>query len=202
MTVLQLIVPVTPDKLHLLEECLQSIKKNTPVDHVVNVVVGEAHLEDRVGEVVATARRVYELSGLIISQADPQHGYNGMVMDVMKASDFAYTAVLPVSHRIVDNQWFGKMQLPLIRAPSCGMTYAPDEVAPNTTASFPASWKHRVPSKFFMLSRAVVEMASMTPIDADGDDLATAVRDHLRTAATTCWSVPSCRVEQMHAEWR
>lgn len=202
MTVLQLLVPITIDKLHLLEDCLRSIKSNTPVDHVVNVVVGHAHLEDRIGEIIGVARRVYQMSGFVITHADPKHGYNGILMQALAESDFAYTAILPVSHRIADDQWFGKMQLPLIRAPGCGMTFAPDEIAANTTASFPASWKEPVPSKFFMLSRAVMNMASMTPIDSDGEDLATAIRDHLRTAAMTCWGVPSCRVEQMHAEWR
>lgn len=201
MTVIQIIVPVTHDTLHLLEGCLESIKRSTPVDHVVNVVVGKAHLEDRVGEALVIARRIYPSSGMVLTTADPEAGYNGMVMGVLSESDFQYTAVVPASHRIADKEWFGKMQLPLIRAPGCGMTFAPDEVGANTTASFPASWKEPVPSKVFMLSRAVMNLAAHTPIDIEGVDLATAVRDHLRTGATVCWSVPSCRIEQLHAEW-
>jgi len=84
MTVLQLVVPVTGSQLHLLEECLRSIKSNTPVDHVVNVAVGRAHIEDKVGEVVAVARGVYERTGLIITCVSPDLGYNGMVMEVLK----------------------------------------------------------------------------------------------------------------------
>lgn len=202
MTVLQIIVPVTPDKLHLIEDCLRSVKANTPVDHVVNLVVGQTMLEDNVAKTIAAARAVYNYTGLAATVADPKFGYNGMVMEILKDSDFPYVAVLPVSHRIVDNAWFGKMQLPLIRAPGCGMTFAPDDVPASTTPSFPASWKENIPSKFFMLLRAVIKLAAETRIDDDGTDLATAIRDHLRSAATTCWAVPSCRVEQMHAEWR
>jgi hypothetical protein len=201
MTVLQLIVPCPVEMLHFLGECLHSIKNCTPVDHVVNVVVGRAHVEDRVGEAVGIARSVYDRSGLVITTAPPDAGYNGMAMEALRDSDFAYTAVLPVSHRIVDGSWFGKMQLPLIRAPGCGMTFAPDDQPASTNASFPASWKERIDSKFFMLSRAVLELAMLTPVDDSADDLANAVRDHLRTAATVCWSVPSCRIEQRHAEW-
>lgn len=202
MTVLQIIVPVTHDKIHLLEECLRSIQECTPVDHLVHVVVGNAHIEDKVGEIIATSRKVYETTRLTMSVADPKLGYNGIVMSILKDSDFAYTAVLPASHRIADKSWFGKMQLPLIRAPGCGMTFAPDDAVANTTASFPASWKEEIPSMFFMVLRAVIGMVASTPIDDDGTDLATSVRDHLRTAATNCWAVPSCRIEQMHAEWR
>lgn len=201
MTVLQIIVPVTPDKLHLLAECLTSVQLNTPVDHLVNVAIGRAPLEDRVGEIVACARSVYNRTGLVITCAEQSLGYNGIVMDVLRSSDFSYNAVLPVSHRIVDKEWFGKMQLPHLRAPMCAMTFAPDDAEANTNASFPFEWRKPVPSKFFMLQRSALGTARNAAIDLDGDDIATAIRNQLRSVGANCWAVPSCRVTQMMAQW-
>ena len=201
MSVIQIIVPVTHDKLHLLEDCLQSVKRNTPVDHIVNVVVGNAHIEDRVGEVVSIARSVYNRTGLIISCAEPDHGYNGIVFDALRVSDHQFTVVLPSTHRIEDDGWFGKMQLPQIRAPSCAMTFAPDDMEANTRASHPWDWRFAVPSKFFMLQRNAIGTIKGTHIDSDGTNLASAIRDQLRTVGANAWAVPSCRVVKMHAEW-
>lgn len=201
MSVIQIIVPVTPDKLHFLDDCLRSIKKNTPVDHLVNVVVGRAHIEDRVGDAVLVARSIYKRTGLVITCADPTHGFNGIVMDVMRTSDFQYTVVLPATHRINDDGWFGKMQLPQIRAPNCGMTFAPDTEEANTNASHPWEWRQPIPSKFFMLQRNAMSTVRDTRLSLDGDDLASAVRDRLREVGANTWAVPSCRVTALHAEW-
>jgi hypothetical protein len=201
MTVLQLVVPVTSSQLHMLEECLQSIKSSTPVDHVVNIAIGRVHLEDRIAEALNIARQVYQRAGLVITCVPPELGYNGIVMEVLRTSDFQYNAILPVSHRIADKEWFGKMQLPHIRAPSCGMTFAPDETEANANASFPANWRVPVPGMFFMLQRNAMNTAKAAPIDLDGLDIATAIRDHLRSVGANCWGVPSCRVQQMHADW-
>lgn len=202
MSIIQIVVPVTHEKLHLLADCLRSIKDHTPVDHVVNVAIGQALIEDKVGAIVAEARSVYDRSGLVITCVDPKLGYNGIVMEVLRTSDFQYTVVLPVTHRIVDREWFGKMQLPMVRAPMCAMTFAPDDEAANTRAAHPWEWRQPVPSKFFMLQRTSMGTVRGAALDLDGDDLATAVRDHLRTVGANCWAVPSCRVNQMLAEWR
>lgn len=196
MTVLQIIVPVVPRLIANLAECLQSIKDNTPVDHVVHVVVGGAHIEDKIGEAVGIARLVYDRFGIIMTAVDPKHGYNAMVHGVLQNSDFQYSAVIPATHSISDKEWFGKMQLPLIRAPGCGMTVAPDDLPPTTNVSYPASWKEPIKSKFFVLSRAVIGAIETVQFDWDGVDIANSIRDHLRAMATNCWIVPSCRVLQ------
>jgi hypothetical protein len=202
MSVIQIVVPVTHDKLHLLEDCLHSIKQNTPVDHVVNVAIGQAMIEDKIGEIVATARAVYDRAGLVITCCDPKLGYNGIVMEVLRTSDFQYTLVLPVTHRIVDHEWFGKMQLPMVRAPMCAMTFAPDDEPANTRAAHPWEWRRPIPSKVFMLSRASMGTARAAAIDLDGEDLANAIRDQLRSVGANCWAVPSCRLGYMMAEWK
>jgi hypothetical protein len=202
-TQLQVIVPLIHDHIHLLEGCLYSISDNTPVEHVVNVAVGKAVLEDKVGEIVAMARNVYERTGLVISVCPPSLGYNGVVMDVLNTSDFPYTLVLPATHRIDDKEWFGKMQLPHIRAPGCGMTFAFDDIEGNTRPPHPWDRRVQIKSKVFMVQRAVIGSVRETPIDDDGDDIADAVRNHLLTVATACWAVPACRIAQMSAEtWK
>jgi hypothetical protein len=180
---------------------LDSIKKNTPVDHVVNLTVGKSVREDKIGEIVAQARTIYDRSGLVISVADAELGYNGAVMDVLRTSEFTYTVVCPATHRIEDKSWFGKMQQPLIKVPACGMTFAFDDMAANTRQSHPWDWRHKVPSKFFMIGRDALGTVKNAPHDLDGNDIATAVRDHLRTAAAPCWAVPSCRISKYDGEW-
>jgi hypothetical protein len=201
MTILQVIVPSTLKQLHLLPDCLASIKKNTPVDHIVNLAVGQQMVEDRVGEIVASARSVYDRSGLVITCCDPSLGYNGVVLEVIRGSDFPYVAVLPATHRIVDNEWFGKMQLPLIRVPSCAMTFAHDDLEPGTLPSFPMDWRKPVPSQFMLLPRNALGTVKNAPVDSDGSDVSTCVRDHLRTVGAVCWAVPSCRIVKLHGEW-
>ncbi len=202
MTIVQIIVPVSPKQLHQLPLCLLSIKENTPVDHVVNVVVGKTHMEEKVGEIVACARKIYNRTGLVITCADPEVGYNGAVMDVFRSSDFPYTAVLPASHQLCDKEWFGKMQLPHIRAPGCGMTFAPDGIEPGTIPPGPYSWRHVVNGKFFMLQRTVMGTARTAQLDLHGHDLETGIRDHLRTVATNAWIISSCRVQnQLFEPW-
>ena len=200
MSVIQIIVPAVYHQLHFLEECLRSVKNNTPVNHVVNVAIGKQPLEERIGEIVATARGVYERTGLVITCCPPEFGYNGAVMEVLKDGDFEYTVVLPVTHRIEDDSWFGKMQLPHIRARGCGMTFAPDEEPANTLAPSCWGWRQPIPSQFFMLQRAVMDSARAARIDLDGADIITVIRDHLRTVATNCWVVPSCRVAKLQSE--
>jgi hypothetical protein len=202
MTIVQIIVPVTPDKVGLLQECLESIKANTPVDHLVNVAIGEAAIEDRVGAIVAAARSVYTRTGLVVTCCEPSLGYNGIVMEVIRHSDYPYTVVLPATHRIADSEWFGKMQLPHVRAPMCGMTFADDEEPANTNASHPWGWRHAIKSKFFMLQRQSMGTSRLTPLDLDGEDLANAIRDQLRTVGARCWAVPSCRIQKAQLDWK
>jgi hypothetical protein len=190
----QILVHVTPKLVHLLPECLQSLKDSTKVDHVVNVVVAEAMVEERVGEIVATARSIYDRSGLVLTCCQKKLGYNAAVMEALRNSDFPYTLVFPCTHRMLDKEWFGKMQLPHIRAPGCGMTFAFDNIEPNTLASNPWNWRQRIESPVFMLSRNAIGTAESAPIEPNGNDLSNAIRDHLLTVAAKAWAVPSCRV--------
>lgn len=196
----QVIVPVSGTQLPFLETCLQTLKASTQIGHVVNLVIGNAHLEQRIGEIVATARSVYDRSGLVITTCDPGLGYNGVVSEALKSSDFPYTAVLPANCRLQDKEWFGKMQMPLVKAPNCGMTIAADGV-PNTQAAFKLERQHKPETKFFMLQRSVVGLARTVMIDFDGDDIANAIRLALSSVGATAWVVPSCRVFEVEGCW-
>lgn len=200
MGTVQIIVPTTYRHLHLLPDCLESIKKNTGIDHIVNIAIGQRTANEKVGEIVAASRAVYDRSGLIITECTPQDGFNAVVMEAVRTSDAPYTAVLTVDSRIIDQAWFGKLQMPLIKVPTCGMTFAPI-VEPNTRPSFPFDWTKPIETGLMMFPRNAIGTVKNAPIDFDGLDFATCVRDHLKRVGASCWSVPSCRVHSMHSEW-
>jgi len=202
MTIAQIIVPVTPDKVHLLSGCLQSIKDSTSVDHVVNVVIGGAHIEDRVGEIVAAARAIYDRTGLVISVADPKLGYNGIVIGALLVSDAQYTLVVPCTHRIFDREWFGKMQAPHIKAPACGLTVAIDSQEANTRSSFRLHRSAKIESMVFLVPRGCLGSFRDAAVDLDATDLVEALRDRVSQLGAFTWAIPSVRVEkQLVAGW-
>jgi hypothetical protein len=198
--VVQVIVPVSSSQLPFLATCLEMLKRCTAIGHVVNLVIGNSHLEGRIGEIIATARSVYDRSGLVITTCNPDLGYNGAVMEALRSSDFQYTAVLPANCRLEDAEWFGKMQLPLVRSPNCGMTIAGDG-AYNTRSAFRMERENEAKTKFFMLARNAIGVARAMPLDLDGDDIANAIRLALLSVGATTWCVPSCRLLEVEACW-
>lgn len=193
MSVVQIVVPVSKRDTHLLESCLRSIKESTSVDHTVYVVIRDVVQEESIGEIYSIAMSVYNRSGLVVHESK-DGGYNKSVIDGLGGADLPYAIVVPATHILADKEWFGKMQLPLIRVPHCGMVIAFDQDPQfNTRPAFPWSWKEKVTTKVFMISRMVLQHVLLTPNDWDGDDIANSVRDHLRTMGIVCWGVPSVR---------
>jgi hypothetical protein len=65
------------------------------------------------------------------------------VLQAIVDSTAEYVAVLPPSHAIADPGWFGKMQTPFLRTPSCGLTISADDPAYAGKGVDPFPWKAR-----------------------------------------------------------
>lgn len=201
MNAIQILVPTSSRQTHLIAGCLESIKESTLTGHVVNLITPQPVNDEKIGGIIATARSVYDRAGMVLSCVPEGLGYNGAVMEVLKVSDFQYTVVIPVTHRFNDRDWFPKLQAPLIRVPACAMTFAFDDIEPNSNQPYVWNWREKVPGQIFMFQRNAVGAVAATPIDPDGFDLSSSVRDHLKTVAASCWAVPGCRVSSLHGEW-
>lgn len=202
MSVIQLLVPVSPKQTHLIRECLESIKANTLTDHVVNVITPQPVNDEKLGGIVATTRSVYDRAGIVHTCVPEGLGFNGSVMEVLRwTQDFQYTAIVPVTHMILDRDWFSKLQAPLIRVPACAMTFAFDEIEPNSNQPYSWNWREKVPGSMFMFQRNAFGAVKNSYVDPDGTDLSTSVRDFLRRVAAACWAVPACRISVRHGEW-
>lgn len=194
MSVVNIVIPLQAHQISFLEECLTLLKRNTTIDHMVEIVMIGTRIEEIVGQAVSIGLRVYDRSGLAVNTDEGSCGYNDAVMAALGRCDHPYIAVLPVTHVIESRDWFGKLQMPLLKVPQCGMTFAFDDMAANTRASYPWNWRYRVAGQVFMLPRQVIENVLASPLDYEADDISTAIRDHLRTIGSACWAVPSCRV--------
>lgn len=194
MTILQIIVPVFTRHLFVLEECLRSIKACTPVDHVVKIVTGGIDTDERMGEVIAISRSVNERFGMLVTPKD-ETGYNSLVSSAFEdVIDFPYSMVIPATHRIADKEWFGKAQLPLIRAPTCGMVVLPDDLDPCTSPSFVLGRTGKITSKVFMTARSAAGILKSMRFTGDDDDFASEFSNALTKIGSKTWVVPSCRV--------
>lgn len=66
-----------------------------------------------------------------------------LVPSVMAAIENAtgiYVAVMPLDHAIDDKGWFGKMQLPFLRTPQCGLTVAYTSAPAGGSGMQPFAW--------------------------------------------------------------
>lgn len=108
---------------------------------------------------------------------------------LLSATQGVYTAVLQPDAEIVDQSWFGKMQLPFLRVPSCGLTVS-DDAAKTAGGAQPYQWKGiETPGRLMLSQRKTMRAIA----DAANDD-----QDILRAAAglgLTTWAIPGVRID-------
>lgn len=133
------------------------------------------------------------------------------VQDLLAAiasADSQYLAIVPPTHELEDPSWFGKMQMPFLRTPSCGLTIASDQPGVTSTGMQPFQWPDRrdVPGKvvFSPLERlrsiAVALPAGSHQAARVHEDHAQALFLAARSLGLDTWIVPTVRLTIAGAE--
>lgn len=148
MTDLEIIVPVSLEEQYdaVLAQCLDGIAKNTAVvSFGVLMVVVSSTGQERKPPFLNDLPPGFRWSLVSYPTTDPMGSISitHSVLQAIAHSSAEYVAVLPPSHAIADPGWFGKMQTPFLRTPSCGLTISTDDQAYAGKGMDPFPWKAR-----------------------------------------------------------
>jgi len=121
MTDIEILIPIStepdgsPTAPDALLLCRDGIDRNTPVcSHVTRQI----SISDREGPTSNLLQAILE-------------------------STAEYVAIIPPSHAITDPSWFGKMQAPFLRTPSCGLAISADDPKLTGKGMEPFPWRAR-----------------------------------------------------------
>lgn len=200
--ILSIVVPVSGDQAHLLDGCLQAIKKNTQTEHEIILCAGGSGDEDRAHLIVNSYYHVYKQKVGRIHVVDPELGYNGAVEHGLRdASGSQYVAVVPATVRLGTQSWFAKLQSPLLRAGA--MSVFPDDANDGSapTVSMTRRDVESLKDKGFLLDRRSLEDALKFPIDFRDHDIANSLARAFHGSGKTVWMVNSVRSASIWAPW-
>jgi hypothetical protein len=185
VTDLEILIPIEEghDPVHLAA-CLRGIVESTIVRsyNVIGIVVGKGVVPTVFqGSACTWHVRNYDLPLL------------SSMRSAIEDAKAIHVAVVRPSYAIADKAWFGKMQLPFLRVPNCGLTVACDDQKGTGAQPFqiPLGWTpgHLV----FGAQKTLTSIARQVPDSDDG----TYTDALLRAAASlglAAWAVPGVRL--------
>ncbi len=158
VTDLEIIVPIEPSASpDAVARCLQAIAANT----TLRAFQVTCTLPDDREEIARSLTAITTLRWLAI------HYSNDLVPSIMEAIGDAtgiYVAVLPLDHAIDDKGWFGKMQLPFLRTPQCGLTVAYTSAPAGGSGMQPFLWsRSTAPGSLVVAPRQTLTAIARAP---------------------------------------
>lgn len=189
----EIILPVSVDGLELLENAIHAIKLNTAREHQLTVVLDGDATEEQLSYAPAVLGAILHHSKWRFATSDS--GFNDAIHEALQASEAEFIAVIPVSRFIVDREWFGKLQMPFTKVPTCGMSFAFDSMAGNTLPPFPWNLRREVTGGVFMVCRkTVVNALQEIEFGPTQTDYSGRMAHAMRKLGLTTWACPSVRI--------
>jgi hypothetical protein len=178
MTDLEILIPIPQgfDEPQI-ERCLLAIAESTPIRvwKVTGVLLGHESVP-----------RPFQPFSAFTWQAV----HATTLLDAIADADGIYVAIVPPEAELKDRAWFGKLQLPFLRTPSCGITFSTSE-AGTGMPPYPYRTAHAesVPGRVLLSQRQTMQAIAKAAANAD---------DLLRAAGAlglNCWAVPGIRID-------
>lgn len=186
MNDLEILVPILPDHDAHLRHCLGGIVDNTPIRSYS--VIGLASGGD-----VPPPFRASTAPWTVMDFGDATPAQ--AVLEGIQRAQGVYVVVVPPTHAIADQGWFGKLQLPFLRVPSCGMVVA-DEIAVAHSGAGPYQVMPRggMPGQIIMAPRQTLA-AIARAADKNNESYAEALLYAATSLGLATWAVPGVRVD-------
>lgn len=189
MTDLEIIVPIEPDFCQAsLEHCLRGIAASTLIRSftVSGVLVNNTTMPPPF-----RAFSGFEWTAVLYSGATELE----CVLEAIENARGTYVALVPPSHAIADKAWFGKMQLPFLRAPNVGLTVACDDQSGTGAQPF-ALDRGPPPGRVLMAARqTLAAIARTVPNPSVSTDYADAIILAARKLGLVTYAIPGVRID-------
>lgn len=186
MNDLEILVPLIPGAN--LELCLAGIGDNTPIRSYS--VIGLAR--GLVAEVPAEFPRS-AVPWTIVQYEERTE--TEMVLEAIHDTQAVYVIVVPATHAIADKGWFGKMQLPFLRVPSCGMVVADEQFAAASGAQpYQVMPRGGMPGQVLMAPRQTLS-AIARAANKQHESYADALLHAATSLGLATWAVPGIRID-------
>lgn len=196
MTVLDIIVPFSLDTpTPELELCLAGIAASTSGQYQATLVPTKDCAPDgRVNEISEIVARACPSLPWRVVDYGHDSGVTAPVLRAILNAEGQYVAVVPTTHALADPNWFGKLQVPFMRTPQCGLAFAAD--APELVASGaqPFLWSARTGSP----GRVVLSIReTLTAIARSARllDYPEALIWSAKSLGLVTWGVPGVRID-------
>jgi hypothetical protein len=121
-------------------------------------------------------------------------GVTAPVLAAIAAAQSQYVAVVPTTHALDDPNWFGKLQVPFMRTPQCGLAFAADapELVGSGAQPFPWSARHGAPGRVVLsLRETLIAIARSARLL----DYPEALIWSAKSLGLVTWGVPGVRID-------
>lgn len=189
---LDIIVPIPIANVELAPDAIDAIAKHTDIPFRIIAMVDGGIRKDfeRLETYLAAFGHTWKLL-----HNNPEVGLNQTLRESLEESTTKLTAIIAPEIRMMDPQWFGKMQVVFHRDPICGIA----DTWPNTKSAtlHPVRRAHNNPTsegcRFALVQTA---FARKTPPYGDVDPVTFWSRFCMSNGGS-CWAVPSVRYAEL-----